>query len=133
MQPIEKIQRKATRLWHYTKCGITYKERLKAIGLQQLYMQQIWFNCCLAYKLQNSLLPNITKQQLGITNVWSKHNTSYFVEKITRNQTIGNHYAWRITGLWNSIPNKIKATDSYSQFKRELRVYLDTNNESMIP
>jgi len=131
IQQIEKVQRKVTKfiLGKY----IPYEKRLESLKLPSLKWRRQFIDLLRVYEILHSD-PLLRKQLFTLTSEVSntnlrRHNWALHGE-ICHSNVLKFHFVNRVVHLWNNLPNEIVNLNTYSAFKRHLKMFLLLNPET---
>ena len=117
---LESVQRYFTKrlfgLW-----DVPYETRLARCGLCSLELRRLRTDVSLCYQIINGLVAlNLKKNFEPSPNRITRGNKQKLVLPKTRLATRSNFFACRVVPVWNSLPNDVILSSSYSSFKSQL-------------
>ena len=137
---IQKIQNMCTRfIYDYRrKDDCNYVTCRKEMGWLNMKNRTLKFGLIQIYKILNGLAPNYLRDSFTLVSEIHKVNTrrssniNIFIDKNISSKIHRKAYTFYIAKIYNSLPEKIKKSDSVNSFKKTLHRYI-VENDLVLP
>ena len=106
--------------------NLSYQERLQRLGLPTLEARRKYFDLLECYKIVHGLVRSDCHAALTLSSC----NTRGFQTKLTCNLptprlNVRKHFfIERVLPIWNALPTEVVAQETFSKFKRAVRIHL---------
>ena len=123
---IEKVQQ------HFTRCiigmgGLSYSERLEALGLPSLEFRRVRGDIIEVYKILNNIYDPVTTSSLltlADNSVTRAHSFKLLKPRVTTKH-YQSFFSNRVINLWNSLPDFVVSSESVNMLKYHVDLILD--------
>jgi hypothetical protein len=127
---LEKVQKRAVSMVNGLN-GLTYDEKLVALGLEPLLERRKFADLMLMFKVLNGyctvnkeLWASVIDRQNMVTR-WAAGHLQ-LRKPLARTEKRSNYYTVRICDMWNELPNVVRAAKTVRQFKCAYRKYMQS-------
>ena len=116
---LKNVQRRATRLVS-SLLGLTYENRLRALGIPTLEYRRLRADVVEVYKILHQIDRIDPNKFLTMSNLPKRGNSLKIFKRRSRLKVRASVFSNRVVDVWNSLHNNVMTAPSLNSFKSRL-------------